>query len=45
MKRREYLNLIMRQKPAWILRSALTPSKRMTKTHVILHFIAIRKLV
>jgi hypothetical protein len=45
MKRRQYLNAVLRLfTPDEIRRSAQNPSKYMTRTHVLLHYIALRRL-
>jgi len=46
MKRRQYLDAVLRlyKTPDEIRRSAENPSNRMTRTHVLLHYIALRRL-
>jgi hypothetical protein len=44
MKKQRYLAALLRQKPDWILLSAKNPNHYMTKTHVLLHYIALRKI-
>jgi hypothetical protein len=45
MKRRKYLDAVLRLfTPDEIRRSAQNPSKYMTRTHVLLHYIALRRL-
>jgi len=45
MKRRQYLDAVLRLfTPDEIRRSAENPSKHMTRTHVLLHYIALRRL-
>jgi len=46
MKRRQYLNDVIRlcKNAAEIRRSAENPSKYMTRTHVLLHYVALRRL-
>jgi hypothetical protein len=46
MKRRQYLDAVLRlyKTPDEIRRSAENPSKRMTRTHVLLHYIALKRL-
>jgi hypothetical protein len=44
MKKQRYLAALLRQKPNWILLSAKNPNHYMTKTHVLLHYIALRKM-
>ena len=45
MKRRQYLDAVLRLfTPDKIRRSAQNPSKYMTRTHVLLHYIALRRL-
>ena len=45
MKRREYLNHLLRLlTPDEIRRSAENPSAYMSRTHVLLHYVALRKL-
>ena len=45
MKRRQYLDAVLRLfTPDEIRRSAQNPSKYMTRTHVLLHYIALRRL-
>jgi len=40
--KREYLDLCMKQSINWLKMSVTSPSKGMSKTHVMLHHIAIR---
>jgi ethanolamine utilization cobalamin adenosyltransferase len=46
MKRRQYLNDVIRlcKNAAEIKRSAENPSKYMTRTHVLLHYVALKRL-
>ena len=45
MKRRQYLDAVLRLfTPDEIRRSAENPSKYMTRTHVLLHYAALRRL-
>jgi hypothetical protein len=45
MKRREYLNAVLRLfTQDEIRRSAENPSKYMTRTHVLLHYAALKRL-
>lgn len=45
MKRREYLNHLLRlMPPDEIRRSAENPSAYMSRTHVLLHYVALRQL-
>jgi hypothetical protein len=45
MKRRQYLDAVLRLfTPDEIRRSAENPSKYMTRTHVLLHYVALRRL-
>ena len=45
MKRRQYLDAVLRLfTPDEIRRSAENPSNRMTRTHVLQHYIALRRL-
>lgn len=45
MRRRQYLDLLLRlMTPDEIKRSAAAPTAYMTRTHVLLHYIALRKL-
>jgi hypothetical protein len=45
MMRSEYLAALMRlMRPDEIKRSAASPSAYMTRTHVLLHYVALRRL-
>ena len=46
MTRRQYLNAVLRlfKTPDEIRRSAENPSKYMTRTHVLLHYAALKRL-
>lgn len=45
MSRKEYLACVLRLlTPEQIKLSAASPTKYMTKTHVILHYVALRRL-
>ncbi len=44
MKKQAYLAALMAQPLEWIRRSANSPNRFMTKMHVSLHHVAIRKL-
>jgi hypothetical protein len=44
MKKQKYLAALLSQKPNWILLSANNPNHYMTKTQVLLHYIALRKM-
>jgi hypothetical protein len=45
MTRKEYLGCVMRLLTAeQIILSASNPTKYMTKTHILLHFVALRRL-
>jgi hypothetical protein len=45
MKRQEYLSALMRlMRPDEIKRSAAQPSAYMTRTHILLHYVALRRL-
>jgi hypothetical protein len=46
MKRRQYLDAVLRlyKTPDEIRRSAENPSSRMTRTHVLLHYAALKRL-
>lgn len=44
MKKHKYLMLLMQQPIEWVKASANEPNEKMTKIHVILHKIAIRRL-
>lgn len=41
-KKRAYLEACMAQSVAWLKKSAASPSVCMTKTDVLLHYVAIR---
>lgn len=43
MSRKKYLNLLRAQPTHWIKKSLAEPSERMSKTHVLLHRIALRE--
>lgn len=44
MKRKEYLTGLMRQRPEWIASSMAIPSTYMTRMHVALHAVALRRI-
>lgn len=46
MTRRQYMNAVLRlfKTPDKIRRSAENPSKYMTRTHVLLHYVALKQL-
>lgn len=44
MTRRHYLNLLLAQSADWVRASMSNPSPGMTRTHVALHAIALRRL-
>lgn len=45
MKRSKYLALLLELLPAdAILKSAQNPTKYMSKTHILLHYVALRRL-
>jgi hypothetical protein len=45
MKRRQYLDAVLRLfTPNEIRRSAENPSKYMTRTHILLHYAALKRL-
>ncbi len=43
MKKREYLEACLRQPVDWLRQSATNPSKTMTRSHVLIHYVAIRR--
>lgn len=43
MKKRECFNALMNQSADWILKSAKNPNRFMSKTVVLLHYLALRK--
>ena len=43
MKRRDYLTELMRQRPEWLRGSMAEPTRYMTRTHVLLHAVALRR--
>jgi hypothetical protein len=44
LKRSYYLNLLMAHTPEWIAASAANPTAYMTKTDILLHYVALRRL-
>jgi len=44
MKRRDYLTELMRQRPEWLRGSMAEPTRFMTRTHVLLHAVALRRM-
>ena len=45
MKKSEYLSTLLRiMKPEEIIKSAQNPTQYMSKTHVLLHYVALRRL-
>lgn len=44
MTKREYLTLLMQQRPDWIRASMAAPTRYMTRTHVLLHAVALRRM-
>jgi len=43
MKKRECFNALMNQSTDWILKSAKNPNQFMSKTIILLHYLALRK--
>ena len=43
MKKRECFNALMNQSTDWILKSAENPNQFMSKTIILLHYLALRK--
>lgn len=43
-KRSNYLAGLLRQSPEWILASMAKPTRYMTRTHVLLHAVALRRM-
>jgi hypothetical protein len=44
VKKQTYVQALMRQPVAWIKASAATPNGRMTRTHILLHYVALRRM-
>lgn len=44
MRRSLYLSVLLQQSPEWIRSSMSNPTSGMTKTHIALHAIALRRL-
>lgn len=44
MKRQAYLAELLRQRPEWLRGSMAEPTRQMTRTHVVLHAVALRRL-
>jgi len=44
MKRRDYLTELMRQRPEWLRGSMAEPTRYMTRSHVLLHAVALRRM-
>lgn len=44
MKRQAYLSELLRQRPEWLRGSMAEPTRHMTRTHVLLHAVALRRL-
>ena len=45
MKRSDYLAELMRQRPDWLRGSMAEPTRHMTRTHVLLHAVALRRML
>lgn len=43
MQRQRYLDALMQQPSEWIRLSVETPTAHMTRTHIALHYIALRR--
>ena len=44
MSKREYLLRLTRQSPDWLRASMAEPTHYMTRTHVLLHAVALRRM-
>ena len=44
MTRRDYLAGLLRQSPEWLRGSMGEPTRYMTRTHVLLHAVALRRM-
>ena len=44
MKRSDYLAKLLRQRPEWLRGSMSDPTRHMTRTHVLLHAVALRRM-
>jgi hypothetical protein len=44
MKRSDYLAMLLRQRPEWLRSSMAEPTRHMTRTHVLLHAVALRRM-
>lgn len=44
MKRQAYLAELLRQRPEWLRGSMAEPTRHMTRTHVLLHAVALRRM-
>jgi hypothetical protein len=44
MKKQTYVQALMRQPVAWIKASAATPNGHMTPMHILLHYVALRRM-
>ena len=44
MKRQAYLAELLRQRPEWLRGSMAEPTRYMTRTHVLLHAVALRRM-
>lgn len=44
MKRQAYLAELLRQRPEWLRGSMAEPTRYMTRAHVLLHAVALRRM-
>lgn len=44
MKRSDYLAELLRQRPEWLRGSMAEPTRCMTRTHILLHAVALRRM-
>jgi hypothetical protein len=44
MKRRLYLEQLLRQRPEWLRGSMAEPTRHMTRMHILLHAVALRRM-
>lgn len=44
MMRRHYLEQLLRQRPEWLHGSMAEPTRYMTRTHVLLHAVALQRM-
>jgi hypothetical protein len=44
MRRSDYLAELLRQRPEWLRGSLAEPTRYMTRTHVLLHAVALRRM-